>query len=419
MVFINEKIMNVNQMIPQIMDALRNLGITERNIWRNHHDLYMSIRKFYRSHGVIQYSPEIMAEYTCMIEKKFKDGNITRNRYRTLLKAIDRMNEFYTTGKLKWDCRLRGSKFGLNDYFETLLGLFLSSTSYHANTKGDVTWAVRKYLAFLEKQGHQNLVNIRITDVQAFLIYCSHHLKGGSLSNVRGYLRSFHSYLQETGQLSLDCEKILSQPITRETKIFPYITCDEISSILNRIDRSTNIGKRDFSIITLSMHTGLRAVDIVNLKLGDIDWKAGEIHIIQQKTQKVLTLPLTHDVGDAVRDYIICSRPKSKSEYVFLRTNAPYQNLSNGVSIANIFNDYQRKAGIIRKPFDGKGFHSIRRAVGRNMAVAEIPVTTISQVLGHGNIESAKQYISLDSIHLKECALDFHGIEVGNGVLLE
>ena len=150
--------MNVNQMIPQIMDTLRNLGITERNIWRNHCDLYMSIRKFYRSHGVTQYSPEIMAEYACMVEKKFKDGNITRNRYRTLLKAIDRMNEFYTTGKLKWNCRLRGSKFGLNGYFETHLGLFVSSTSYHANTKGDVTWAVRKYLAFLEKQGYQGLL---------------------------------------------------------------------------------------------------------------------------------------------------------------------------------------------------------------------------------------------------------------------
>ena len=44
----DEKSMDVNQMIPQIMDALRNLGVTERGIWRNHHDLYLSIGKFYR-----------------------------------------------------------------------------------------------------------------------------------------------------------------------------------------------------------------------------------------------------------------------------------------------------------------------------------------------------------------------------------
>ncbi|WHH60063.1 tyrosine-type recombinase/integrase [Petroclostridium sp. X23] len=327
------------------------------------------------------------------------------------------MSEFYTTGKLQWRCSPRGSKFKLNEYFQELQEQFLSSTSYHVNTKGDVTWAVRKYLAFLESQGHHDLVNISIKDIQAFLIYCSRHLKGGSLLNVRGYIKNFHIYLQKTGLYSLDCEKIFSQPIVRETKIFPYITYDELNKVLNQIDRSLKIGKRNFAIITLAMHTGLRAVDIVNLKLRDIDWKTGEIHIVQQKTQKVLSLPLTHAVGEAIKDYIIHGRPNSGSEYVFLRTNAPYQNLSNGVSIANIFNDYQKKAGIARKPFDGKGFHSIRRAIGRNMAVAEIPITTIAQVLGHGDIESAKQYISLDSIHLKECALDFNGIEVGDGVL--
>lgn len=42
----DEKAMDVNQMIPHIMDALRNLGVTERGIWRNHHDLYLSIGKF-------------------------------------------------------------------------------------------------------------------------------------------------------------------------------------------------------------------------------------------------------------------------------------------------------------------------------------------------------------------------------------
>ncbi|WHH60062.1 hypothetical protein [Petroclostridium sp. X23] len=79
-VFMNEKIMDINQLIPQIMDALRNLGVTERSIWRNHHDLYLSISKFYRSHGVNQYSVELMADYTCINEKKFKDGEITQNR---------------------------------------------------------------------------------------------------------------------------------------------------------------------------------------------------------------------------------------------------------------------------------------------------------------------------------------------------
>lgn len=43
---------------------------------------------------------------------------------------------------------------------------------------------------------------------------------------------------------------------------------------------------------------------------------------------------------------------------------------------------------------------------------AEIPIMTTAQILGHRSVDSSKQYISLDSAHLKECALDFSGIEV-------
>jgi len=49
------------------------------------------------------------------------------------------------------------------------------------------------------------------------------------------------------------------------------------------------------------------------------------------------------------------------------------------------------------------------------MVVAGIPITTIAQVLGHSNISSTKQYISLDSVHLKECALNLDGIAPNRG----
>jgi len=47
------------------------------------------------------------------------------------------------------------------------------------------------------------------------------------------------------------------------------------------------------------------------------------------------------------------------------------------------------------------------------MIIDDVSVITVAQALGHRAIDSTKQYISLDSLHLKECALDFSGIEVG------
>lgn len=65
-----------------------------------------------------------------------------------------------------------------------------------------------------------------------------------------------------------------------------------------------------------------------------------------------------------------------------------------------MFDSYQKEVGIERQAFDGKGFHSLRRRLGREMTIEGVPVTTVAQVLGHANTDSAKRYISLDSIHL-------------------
>lgn len=86
--------------------------------------------------------------------------------------------------------------------------------------------------------------------------------------------------------------------------------------------------------------------------------------------------------------------------------------MSSGVAIGYLFDRYTKKAGIERIPFDGKGFHGLRRRLARNMLTSGTPVTTIAQVLGHTNIQATKQYLSLDSQNLKECALDFTGISL-------
>ena len=74
------------------------------------------------------------------------------------------------------------------------------------------------------------------------------------------------------------------------------------------------------------------------------------------------------------------------------------------------FNGYLRKymeaAGITRIGWDGKTFHALRRTAGTKMITSGVPVSTVSQILGHTNIESSKHYISLDTEKMRECCLD-------------
>lgn len=75
-----------------------------------------------------------------------------------------------------------------------------------------------------------------------------------------------------------------------------------------------------------------------------------------------------------------------------------------------MFRKLQKRAGIQRQAFDGKGFHGLRRRLAKKLLVTGTPLTTVSQILGHTDLSSARQYLSLDSSNLKECALSFEGI---------
>ncbi|WP_282432497.1 tyrosine-type recombinase/integrase [Pelotomaculum schinkii] len=121
-------------------------------------------------------------------------------------------------------------------------------------------------------------------------------------------------------------------------------------------------------------------------------------------------------VGNAIAKYILEARSESTSEYVFLRTSAPYRKLSDCGSMDNILEKYVKSAGILRQPGDGKSFHALPRSMGTWMLESGVPLTTISQVLGHKEQDSAKQYLSMDYEKLVSCALDFQEIPLGKGI---
>ena len=122
--------------------------------------------------------------------------------------------------------------------------------------------------------------------------------------------------------------------------------------MLDAVDRKTKRGKRDYAILLLGVVTGLRAVDIVNLELGDIDWIRGEIKLVQAKIRKTVVLPLTADVGEAIKDYILNVRPAADTQKIFLRIQTPYRSFASAVSIGEIFNDWRKAAGLTpSKPY--------------------------------------------------------------------
>lgn len=402
---------SINELALKTRKATLDYGLAVNSAWSEYYTAYLPVVKLHEKRGKKHFDREIISEYSQFVDGRRERGEISQGYYRTLKRGIERLIEFNDTGKLEWSCPKKVSKYKLNDYYETILLEFLAANNFHHNTSGDIVWVSRKYFSWLIHQGHNNLNTVGVEEIKQFMIYCSKHLKSSSLHNVKLYLKKLYRYLAENEHATNTYEGLFSFRVSRETRMFPAIPQDDIAAILGMIDRSLPKGRRDYAIILLGVVIGLRAIDITRLKLTNIDWKNGEIHIVQSKTGNSLTLPLTKDVGEAIQAYILHGRQKSESDEVFLRVRAPFQGFADGIAIENIYDSYRKKAGLSRKPFDGKGFHALRRSMGLNMVVSGIPITTVAQVLGDKNINSTKKYISLNSSHLKKCALDFSGIE--------
>ncbi|TFC93393.1 tyrosine-type recombinase/integrase [Cryobacterium sp. TMT3-29-2] len=94
-----------------------------------------------------------------------------------------------------------------------------------------------------------------------------------------------------------------------------------------------DVPARDAAITLLALVTGLRACDIIALRLTDIDWRSSTLGIVQQKTGNPLTLPLPAVILGKLADYVLGDRPVSDVENVFLRAVAPHLALVDHSSI--------------------------------------------------------------------------------------
>ena len=408
---------SINELTSQTMAAMLNRGMGEYSVWEVYGHSFLPIVRLHELHGKEYFDRNIITDFMRSIETRFENGEISLSYYRGRKRGAQRLTEFHDTGKLEWSAPIKVSRFILNEYYERILKEFVSNENVSPKAKSDITWVGRKYFSWLIEEGHEELCAVGVGEVQGFMIYCSKHMASSGLHNIKLYMKKLYRYLVDNGYGSEDYEGLFSFTISRASKLYPAVSHEEVNQTLDMIDRRTPQGKRDYAMVLLGAVTGLRAIDIAKMKLTDIDWKRGEIKIVQSKTGKSVALPLTKDVGEAVSEYILNARPKAEYDNVFLRVRIPFRPFATGTAVGYIYDYYRKRAGLPRDAYDGMGFHALRRSLGKNLVTSGAPVTMVAQILGDSDIDATKKYISLDSDHLKECALDFSGIKPKRGVM--
>lgn len=353
---------------------------------------------------------DIAASYAKHQESRYKNNEIGKGTFIMYRNAVDYLTQISETGT--FTPKQNEQKLYLPDAFEAVLSNLLSNKEWSPKHRKHQRNHAQTFFKWLHSCGHKDLSRVDEQVVREYLIDCSAKMVGYSLDNTRRALKKLFIFLSEDGVLSEQMNKLFLFNVKIERKIKPFMPQNEIAAVLDAIDQKTVRGKRDYALILLAAVTGLRAIDIVELTLDEICWRNGEMKIIQEKTGSSLALPLTTDAGKAIEDYILNARPTSDSNRVFLSTRVPFGAMYRLTPI-KILQAYCVKAGLTTR----WGFHTLRRGIATSMVTSGVSVVTVAQALGHKTINPTKQYISLDSQNLKECALDFSGIKIGGDVL--
>ena len=254
--------------------------------------------------------------------------------------------------------------------------------------------------------GPVDLSRLRATDVIQFVQRQARqlHLKRSKL--LTSALRSFLQYARYRGETQLDLAAVVPCVANWSMPSIPRgIAPDQVHRLLNHIDRSTAVGRRDYAILLLLARLGLRSREVAFLELEDIDWKGGCLSV-HGKSGRRTQLPLPKDVGDAIVAYLQHGRPSSTSRRVFLRARAPVRGFRTQCAVGSIVRHALQRAGI-EAPTTGA--HQFRHGLATQMLRQGASLEQIGELLGHKSPETTKIYTKVDLDALRTLALPWPG----------
>ncbi len=215
---------------------------------------------------------------------------------------------------------------------------------------------------------------------------------GSSYAQLTGTaVRSFMRFLGATGQSPSGLEHAIPPYAGwRQASVPRYLPKEDIRKVIAACPR-TSIGLRDKSILLLLARLGLRAGDIVRLRLSDIDWSGGQISVSGKGRRQDL-LPMPQEIGACVLRYIGKGRPQSNVPELFLTCAAPFRRLS-----------VQAVTGLVRRALERAGVDSpvrgaylLRHSAATSMLRQGVSLPSIGAVLRHRSPRTTIHYAKVD-----------------------
>lgn len=203
-------------------------------------------------------------------------------------------------------------------------------------------------------------------------------------------LRSFLRFLATSGVCSPRLvEAVPTVPHWRLSSLPKYLPPADVERLLTVWTGSDSRSLRNQAILLLLARLGLRARDVVTLRLDAIDWQQATLQVLG-KSRQPAKLPLPQAVGDALLAYLHSARPALAVPEVFLRLRPPQGALSSSAAISGIVDDTLNRAGIHNPP--ARGAHVLRHSAATALLRDGATLEEVSVILRHRSTDTTAHY---------------------------
>jgi site-specific recombinase XerD len=222
--------------------------------------------------------------------------------------------------------------------------------------------------------------DLRQADTNEYLQGRRAALRPATFHGITAALRSYFTFLHVRRDTPLNLAAgVPAVACWRLSTVPKFIKPDEIRRLLASCDRRTIKGQRDYTILLLLARLGLRAGEVVAMRLDDIHWESGEM-LVRGKGQRHDRMPIPRDVGVALAKYLRSGRPRCSTRQVFVRLNAPHREFVSSSDISTIVRQAIDRTGLHPAT---KGAHLLRHSLATNMLQKGASLTEIGEVLRH------------------------------------
>ena len=254
--------------------------------------------------------------------------------------------------------------------------------------------------------GHVDIATLQPSDIRQFLAQelSARHTPSHAHSVTCG-LRRYLRYRRTQGDAVERLTAVIASPAHWTLAPLPKaLTREEVVRLLEACQALQRWPKRGYAMARCALDLGLRAGEIAQLMISDIDWQAGTLTLRATKSRRQDVLPLPVETGEALADYLMHERPRSASTAVFVRAFKPHDRPVTSSAVQKVITRALRCSGL---PYSGA--HVLRHTFAAKLLEQGSSLKEIADLLRHRSLQTTQIYAKLDTPHLTGVALPWPG----------